>query len=207
MEPKPAYQAVLDAASRRGNSTFWPTLASRQEVAPARSGESVAPLAMKLPIRIKAGMDEPFKDSQGVVWAPDAGFVGGQTVDRTDSLQITSTDRPELFKTERYFSGPNGGYHFKVPNGKCVVRLYFSEDYNGNRSPDARRFTYAVKDGDAAGIVVKEVKDFSPWAAAGGPAKGYIDSIPLTVTSGQITISFTAQVQSPQINAIEIVPQ
>ncbi len=203
MQPKPAFDAVLVAASKRGKPSSYASLMDRQESA----GTSVIAVATKLPLRIKAGTPEPFTDSQGVVWSPDAGFIGGQTMDRTDSLQITSTDRPELFKTERYFSGPNGGYHFKVPNGKCVVRLYFSEDYNGNRSPDARRFTYAVKDGDAAGIIVKEVKDFSPWAAAGGPAKGYIDSIPLTVTSGQITISFTAQVQSPQINAIEIAPQ
>jgi endo-1,4-beta-xylanase len=203
MQPKPAFDAVLVAASKRGKPASYASLVDRQESART----AVIPVATKLPLRIKAGAVEPFTDSQGVVWAADIGFVGGQTMDRTDSLQITSTDRPELFKTERYFTGPNGAYRFKVPNGKCVVRLYFSEDYNGNRSPDARRFTYAVKDGDVNGILVKEVKNFSPWAAAGGPAKGYIDSIPLTVTSGQITISFTAQAQSPQINAIEIVPQ
>jgi endo-1,4-beta-xylanase len=202
MQAKPAFEAVLVAATHHGRPSSYASLLDRQE----GTGANTIAVAAKLPLRIKAGAVEPFTDSQGVLWAADIGFVGGQTMDRTDSLQITSADRPELFKTERYFSGPNGAYHFKVPNGKCVVRLYFSEDYNGNRSPDARRFTYAVKDGDAAGIVVKEVKDFSPWAAAGGPAKGYIDSIPLTVTSGQITILFTAQVQSPQINAIEIVP-
>ena len=103
MEPKPAYQAVLDVAAHRGNPAFLATDAGLQEAAPAKSGEGVAPLAMKLPIRIKAGMDEPFKDSQGVLWAADIGFLDGQTMDRTDSLQITSMDRPGALQNGTLF--------------------------------------------------------------------------------------------------------
>lgn len=208
MQPKPAYQAILDVAQHRENPFFLALFGGRHVSEEAKSGgESSAPVAVKLPIRIKAGLEQPFTDSQGVLWGADMGFDGGQTLDRTGSLNITSTDRPELFKTERYFDGTTGAYHFKVPNGSYVVKLYFSEGYNSNRSSDSRRFTYAVKDGDASGKVAKEVKDFSPWAAAGGPAKGYIDSIPITVTSGQITIAFVAQVEHPQVNAIEVVKQ
>ena len=71
-----------------------------------------------------------------------------------------------------------------------------------------RIFTYAVKDGDATtGKTIKEVKDFSPWKAAGAQYKAYIDTVPVNVTSGQITITFTPQVENPQINAIEIIPR
>ena len=97
-------------------------------------------------------------------------------------------------------------YGFKVPNGAYLVKLHFSEDYDGITAPEERQFTYAVKDGTATGKVIKEVKDFSPWKAA-AQYKAYVDTVPVNVTSGQITISFIPQVQNPQINAIEIIPQ
>ena len=88
------------------------------------------------------------------------------------------------------------------------MKLHFSEDYDGMTDPSMRIFTYAVKDGDAAtGKTIKEVKDFSPWKAAGAQFKAYVDTVPVTVTTGQVSITFTAQVENPQINAIEIVPQ
>ena len=43
--------------------------------------------------------------------------------------------------------------------------------------------------------------------ASGAQFKAYVDTVPVTVTSGQITIKFTPQVENPQINAIEIVPR
>jgi hypothetical protein len=87
------------------------------------------------------------------------------------------------------------------------VKLHFSEDYDGIASPTDRLFTYAVKDGTAAaGKTVKEVKDFSPWNAAGAQFKAYVDTVPVKVAAGQITITFTPQAENPQINAIEVVP-
>ena len=204
MQPKPAYQAVLDVATHRGDPSFLADGAD--PYAPAKSGEAdLPPLPTTLPIRIKAGMAQPFKDSKGVVWAADTAFDSGQPMDRTGSLQITSTDRPELFTSKRLFNAGTGAYHLKVPNGPCVVKLYFSEDYDGNTSPDARKFTYAVKDGDANGKVAREVKDFSPWAAAGGPAKAaYIDLHPThRHHRPDYDFIFPAQAEYPQINALE----
>lgn len=155
-------------------------------------------------IRVKAGIDEPLKDSKGIIWAADSFFDGGTEVDRPD-LQITGTDRPELYHSERYSMD---SYGFKVPNGKYLVKLHFSEDYDGITDPSMRLFTYAVKDGDAAkGKTIKEVKNFSPWKASGAQYKAYVDSVPVNVTNGQITITFTPQVENPQINAIEVIPQ
>ena len=99
-------------------------------------------------------------------------------------------------------------YSIKVPNGDYNLILHFSEDYDGLGSPTDRIFNYEVKDGDATGgKTVKEVKDFSPWKASGAQFKAYVDTMPVTVTAGQITIKFTPQVENPQINAIEIVPR
>jgi hypothetical protein len=155
-------------------------------------------------IRVKAGLDEGLKDSKGTMWSADSGYDGGESVDRPE-LQITGTDRPELYHAERYSMDD---YSFKVPNGDYIVKLHFSEDYDGLSDPSQREFTYAVKDGDASsGKTVKEVKNFSPWRASGAQFKAYVDTVPITVTQGRITIKFTPQEENPQINAIEIVPK
>jgi len=42
---------------------------------------------------------------------------------------------------------------------------------------------------------------------AGALYKAYVDTVPVKVTSGQITITFIAQVENPRINALEIIPE
>ena len=186
------------------------TAGSRGQSAAATEPASAAPMvnvktAANLPtIRVDAGSDQAVTDSTGVKWSADTGFDGGDTVDRPD-LKVTGTDTPELYHTERYSMDD---YHFTVPNGNYLVRLHFSEDYDGITSPDDRKFSYTVKDGSPAnGKVVKEVKNFSPWGAAGAQFKAYVDTVPVSVTNGEISITFTADVENPQINAIEILPQ
>jgi hypothetical protein len=155
-------------------------------------------------IRVKAGIDEPMTDSQGVKWAADTGYDEGTEVNRED-LQITGTKTPELYRSERYSMN---SYSFKVPNGNYTVKLHFSEDYDGIGGPTDRLFTYAVKDGDAkTGKTLKEVKEFSPWKASGDHFKAYVDTVPVNVSQGAITVTFTPEVENPQINAIEIVPR
>lgn len=154
-------------------------------------------------IRINAGATDDEKDPKGNTWSADNYFVDGMTNDRTD-LEITGTDNPRIYQSERYSME---AYSIPVANGKYTLKLHFSEDFDGISAPEDRLFTYTVKDGDAkSGKVVKEVKDFSPWKAAGGQFKAYVDTVPMTVTNGRITITFTPQVENPQINAIEIVP-
>ena len=202
----PANHSTASSSTTSTPSTPTPSTPTSATPANSNSGtRNVSATPSNLPtIRVKAGIDEPLKDSQGNTWAPDTGADGGSTIDRPD-LQVTGTSIPEIYKSEHYSMD---SYSFKVPNGNYTLKLHFSEDYDGISSPTDRVFTYTVKDGDAkSGKVVKEVKDFSPWKAAGAQYKAYVDTIPLTVTSGQISIAFTPQVENPQINAIEIVPR
>ena len=173
--------------------------------APSPATKPIAPVADTRPtIRINAGAEVPVTDSTGVKWEADRGFDDGFTNDRTE-LQITGTKTPELYQTERYSMNH---YNIKVPNGRYILKLHFSEDYEGITDPTMRIFTYAVKDGSpAAGKVLKEVKDFSPWKSAGAQYQAYIDTVPIQVTAGELSITFTPQVENPQINAIEIIPQ
>jgi hypothetical protein len=167
--------------------------------------EAPKPAAVARPtIRIAAGSDAPIKDANGVTWAADSGAEDGSTISR-EELQVTGTKTPEIYHSEHYGMS---AYSFKLPNGKYKLSLHFSEDYDGNTSPDARLFDFAIKDGDAAtGKVIKEVKNFGPWKMAGAAAKAYVDSTDVNITKDRLTITFTPIAENPQINAIEIVPQ
>lgn len=110
--------------------------------------------------------------------------------------RITGTKTPELFLSEHWGMS---GFVQKVPNGKYVTKLYFAETYSGITDEGQRVFTMDVEG--------TELKDFDIWQKAGGPRKAYIESVPVKVTDGELTITFTQQSQSPAIKAIEIIPQ
>ena len=52
----------------------------------------------------------------------------------------------------------------------------------------------------------EEFKDFDVVKKAGAPQKAYVESVDLDVTDGVVKITFTPNVQNPEINAIEIIP-
>ena len=55
-------------------------------------------------------------------------------------------------------------------------------------------------------VLGKEFKDFDIWKKAGGAQKAYVESVPVDITDGKLKITFTADVQNPCINGIEIIP-
>ncbi len=109
---------------------------------------------------------------------------------------ITGTKNPELFVSEHWGMT---GFSQKVDNGKYLTKLYFAETYNGITDEGQRVFTFNVEG--------KEFKDFDIWKKAGGPRKAYVESVPVEVIDGELSIAFTQQVQSTAIKAIEIIPQ
>jgi hypothetical protein len=156
-------------------------------------------------IRVNAGMEEDWKDGNGNVWKADFGSEGGSTMDRDGQDVANAKGLERMYQTERYSMD---SYSFKVENGKWMVKLHFSEGYDGIQDETGRVFGYEVKDGAAdKGKSVKKVEHFSPWKASGGFGKAYADSIPVDVTNGQISIVFTPENENVQINGIEILPQ
>jgi len=146
-------------------------------------------------VRIKAGVSEPFKDSEGNVWLPEQGFLDGDTTDRPD-LKIENTKTHSLYLTERYGMT---SFTYPVLNGKYLVKLHFAETYEGITGPGQRVFSVNVQG--------HEFKDLDIWVKAGGPLRAYVESVPVEVTDGKVQITFTPNVENPQINAIEIIPQ
>ena len=87
----------------------------------------------------------------------------------------------------------------KIPNGKYSVKLHFAETYQGITKAGQRVFSFNVQG--------TEFKDFDVWEKAGGFRRAYIETVPVDVTTGELRITFTRQLESPAIKAIEIVPQ
>ncbi|HUC84776.1 MAG TPA: malectin, partial [Candidatus Acidoferrales bacterium] len=145
-------------------------------------------------IRIKAGSTEGLTDSQGNHWLPDQGFSEGETIERPD-LAITNTVDPQIYRSERYSMS---GFTQPLPNGKYIVKLHFCETFEGITGPGQRVFTFNV-----AG---HEFKDFDVWVKAGGSQRAYVETVPVEITNGKLEITFTPNIENPQINGLEIIP-
>ena len=176
---------------RRSLREFAPLLFQDQTVQTVSAQKSELPT-----IRIKAGQSTPFMDSGGSVWMAEQGFVGGLTIDRDPATRIANTRDAGLYLTERYSME---SFSQKLPNGKYLVKLHFAETFEGISGPGQRVFSFNVQG--------KEFKDFDIWVKAGGPNRAYVETVPVEVTNGELRITFTHQIENPEINAIEIIPQ
>jgi alpha-L-arabinofuranosidase len=146
-------------------------------------------------IRIKAGASAPFKDSAGNTWAAETGIEGGSTVEKDASTVIGNTKDAGLFLSEHYSME---SFSQKLPNGKYTVRLYFAETFDQITGPGQRVFHFKVQD--------KEIKNFDVFVKAGGSFKAYVETVPVEVSNGELKITFTSEMENPEINAIEIIP-
>jgi len=153
-----------------------------------------APKPVLPTIRIKTGVVATLKDSAGNQWLADQGFTDGETIERPE-LKIEGTKDPAIYQAERYsmtrFTQP-------VPNGKYIVKLHFAETYEGITDKGQRVFSYNVEG--------KEFKDFDPFAKSGGFARAYVETVPVEIADGQLDITFTPNIENPEINGIEILP-
>lgn len=170
---------------------------SQEKLTPATQAQSpvmVQPTASSPTIRIKAGVTEGFTDNSGNAWLPDQGFADGETIERPD-LPIQGTTDQRIYRAERYSMTK---FTQALPNGKYAVKLHFCETFDGITGPGQRVFSFNV-----AG---HEFKDFDVWVKAGGPQRAYVETVPVDITNGQLEITFTPNIENPQINGIEIVP-
>ena len=177
--------AVTTTAPKPAVTTPAPAVTTTTTPAPASN--------LTFPIRIKAGSSAAVKDATGITWAAETGFSGGDVIERPD-IPIAGTTQPEIYRSEHYSMET---FSQKLPNGNYTVKLYFCETYDGITGPGMRVFTFALGG--------KTFKDFDVWVKSGGFQKAYVETVPVTVTNGQLDIKFDAQTENPQINAIEII--
>ncbi len=146
------------------------------------------------PIRINAGASEAVKDSEGNTWLPDQGFDGGDVIDRGD-IEIANTKIAAIYRSERYSMT---GFTHKLANGKYTVKLHFAETYEEIGSAGQRVFSFNVEG--------KDFKNFDVFVKAGGARRAYVETVNVEITDGKLDITFTAEVENPEINGIEILP-
>ncbi len=191
-----AVLATLVLAGCQSASSASSMPAASTASTPAASAASAKPAPKMAAIRIKAGPPVAgfTADADGNMWLPERGFTGTDSIGR-DGLAIANTKSPGLYQSEHYsmtaFTEP-------VPNGKYTVKLHFSETYEGIMGPGQRVFTFNIEG--------KEFKDFDIWVKAGGFARAYIETVEVEVKDGKLDITFSPQVENPQINGIEIIP-
>ena len=145
-------------------------------------------------IRIKTGVSAPLTDETGVVWRADTGFTDGDTIERSD-LKIENTTTPSVYRAERYSMT---AFHWKLANGKYTVKLHFAETYEGISAAGERVFGFNVEG--------HEFKGFDVVKLAGGVRRAYVETVEVEVKDGSLDITFSSQVENPQINALEIIP-
>jgi hypothetical protein len=195
--PAAAPASAAQPAAPAPAATPAPTAAPAPAAAPtpAATPAPAAKPAAAAPVRIKAGIFSPVTDSEGNTWLADQGFADGETIERPD-LPISNTKSPKIYQAERYSMT---AFAWPLPNGKYVVKLHFCETFEGITGPGQRVFSYTVQG--------KEFKDFDPFAKTGGAARAYVETVPVEVTDGKLRITFTPQIENPEINGIEILPQ
>jgi enterochelin esterase-like enzyme len=160
-------------------------------------------VASKLVIRVACGANQPYTDKNGNLWLPDEVKApgaslsppDGMTIERAEEFEVPDVAFPQIFRTERYSMS---AYEFKLPNGKYTVRLHFAECFTGITGIGQRVYSFAVQG-------QKPEKDFDLFKEAGGPYKAIQREYKgVEVTGGKLRITFTANVENPAINGIEI---
>ena len=137
-------------------------------------------------------------DAGGNSWNADTGFNTGNTAAYSASTTIAGTSTPALYRSERWddSSAPELQYSFTVPNGNYQVRLHFAENYPGAFGVGRRVFSAR-----AEGSTV--LQDIDVFAAVGANA-ALVRNFTVSVTDGQLNISFVHGTENPLVNAIEI---
>ena len=155
-----------------------------------------APAPARPAIRINAGASAQSTDAAGNVWLPDSGFTGGETVDRDADMTIEGANDPAVYRSEHYGMT---AFSLAVPNGKYTVKLHFAETSSAVSGAGERVFSINVEGHD--------IKNLDVWSKSGGPKHALVETVNgVNVTDGKLDITFTADTQNPEINAIEIIP-
>jgi len=131
------------------------------------------------------------------VWQADFGYNTGTA--STNTATTTGTSDPTLYRSTRYNSNATPMiYTLPVVNGSYRVNLFFAENTTAEEKVGARVFNVKLN-----GLTV--LQNFDIYAAVGAKA-AVVEGFNTVVTNGNVAIEFDKVVQSPKIDAIEILP-
>jgi len=167
-------------------------------VSPAATVQATPLAGLAAPLRVKAGSPNGWVDPDGDSWLPDFGYSTGSY--NSYSTAILGTSRPLLYQSRRSVgsSQPLLGYQFTMPDGAYQVRLHFVEVVPSLFAAGARVFDIV-----AEGAVV--VDDLDIFARVGANTACVL-SFPVTVSDGQLNLTFPKSANNPTICGIEVLP-
>jgi hypothetical protein len=156
--------------------------------------------------RIKSGSSTDVTVN-GKTWTSDTQFAFDNLQPYTNNnlTKIAATDDDALYLTEQSSSGENLPFRYEIPlpNGDYVVRLHFAEIVWGapgsgfNRGgPGSRVMSVTLE--NQLRLINLDV------ASEVGVASAVIKNLPVTVTDGKLNIDFSASVNRPAVDAIEV---
>ena len=131
-----------------------------------------------------------YTGADGVAYSASTGFTGGTSYTTANAIAGTADDT--LYQTERY---GNFTWAQTVPNGSYTLILKFAEIATSITATGQRVFDVSVEGR-------KRVSNLDLFVAAPGKYTGYDVQLPVTVTDGQLNISFTPTVNNAKISAI-----
>jgi hypothetical protein len=146
------------------------------------------------PTRINSGGSQYTSPTTGHVFLADRNFSGGSTTTRSNRDILNTTDDP-LYLSLRF--GTSFSYNIPTANGSYTLRLHFAE--TGVSASNQRLFHVDVNGS-------RVLSNFDLFVAAGGANRALVQSFPVNVTNGNLTILFTSVKSNAFINAIELIP-
>jgi ELWxxDGT repeat protein len=211
-----------DIYARAGGSltavqeTFRVQVTDGELVIDFRRGAADIPLVMALEVvpadaglRINAG-GMAYQSIENKDFVPDGYYQGGQASAYADD-EIYNTSDDELYRTGRH--GSQFKYRLPTGNGTFDVTLHFCETYWG--APDeywegeyreteggagSRRFNVDIE-GE------RKLTEYDIYEKAGGAMKAVRETFRVTVSDGQLELSFRqGSADNPSVKAIEVVP-
>jgi hypothetical protein len=151
-------------------------------------------------LRINCGAPEGYITPDGRIWKADQpyaagqwGYVDGTSVSRWPRNLTNTTDDP-VYLNERFGLSE---YRIPLPVGEYVVKLHFAETLDDIYGSGQRVYSVYLEDRPA-------LTDFDPYKEAGDAYTAVVKTIPVEITDGELNITFTADIQDPMINGIEI---
>lgn len=156
-------------------------------------------------LRVNCGADDAYQDKAGNEWVADQMMFQGMTWGAEDGdialrneVDIAGTDCPKIYLAERFGMS---AYTFQVPDGKYAVTLHFAETYDDIYGAGERVFSVSINGEE-------KITDFDPYKAGGGLFKPTVKSFKsIEAKDGKIVVGFKENIQSPEINGIEVVAE
>ena len=158
------------------------------------------------PVRILAGSNRSYTDSQGNVWSADRFFFGGRAMERGRIAASVSAARDDSALYEKGRAGADFGYSIPVEPGLYAVRLLFAETVH--EAAGERPFDVSINGRKVMG-------NFDVFEAARGARRAYARVFRYVVpdADGRLVLRFMRGAgplqasEEAMVQAIEILPE